>query len=787
MATNYMSTYGKLIHQSGYNVVPIQPGTKRPGHYTPGGWTALSGWSSFCRERPADGTVEIWSSWPGCGVGIACGNVVAIDVDVLDEDVADDIEVVIRQRLGNTPLKRIGKAPKFLLVYRADAPFKKMRMGPIEALCDGQQFVAHSIHPDTGSEYTWTEERPFDVPLGLLPRVTQQQVELALQIAYEALPEEMRVKRFEVVSDSAGPATASDRGLTAHQDAILSALEFIENPDLHWDDWNKIGMALFASSNGEAWGHEAWHTFSARAAKNNPDETEARWGTYHRSRPTSIGAGTVFKLARDAGWNPPPGLDYHHGYIDTSDVGSEIIEMLASASSSGLTVIDGGLCDDVQPEPEQHEPLPPDGFTKPDGNFPFASWFEDKGMRPVSHVANWIYNTAPRPHPELALASTLAMFGAIFGRNFQMARYGTRTNMLLVGVAPTGSGKEYSRACIKRLMQAADLLNYLGGDDIKSGAAVESMLKEHPARINMMDEFGLYLQGVFNMKAEGYKKEIGKKMLEFYSASSSMYKGSQYANQKDNPSVVIHNPIWCVYGTTTVETLRPVLQQSTQQDGTLPRMMFFDAQRRPAQRFDVDTTLPPPQPIVDFLQSIKASMPGIVGDLAAINSYLTPAESKTVEWTEESFEMFKAMSRWCDQLVEKRGVVWTRAMENTIKIGMIDAISADVFRPVLTPRSLQKAFDLIYWATTFLEKMIQTEGAENETDATQKKVLRTIMQHMPEEGGMTTGKIITLTTWLKKRERQEILEDLCDQGKLRSEVIKPGKQGGRPGVRYFLR
>ena len=68
---NYMDIYGKLIHQTGYNVIPIQPGTKKPGQWRPEGWSNMTDWSRFCREKPADGTVHIWSQWPGCGVGIA--------------------------------------------------------------------------------------------------------------------------------------------------------------------------------------------------------------------------------------------------------------------------------------------------------------------------------------------------------------------------------------------------------------------------------------------------------------------------------------------------------------------------------------------------------------------------------------------------------------------------------------------------------------------------------------------------------------------------------------------
>jgi Bifunctional DNA primase/polymerase, N-terminal/Family of unknown function (DUF5906) len=115
--------------------------------------------------------------------GVLCGDVVTFDVDVLDPELVERIVALIEGKLGPTPLVRIGRAPKTLLVYRPEEKFRKIEThelffpdgskAQIELLAEGQQFVADGIHPDTGQPYYWTDGTPADVPLKDLPLVSE--------------------------------------------------------------------------------------------------------------------------------------------------------------------------------------------------------------------------------------------------------------------------------------------------------------------------------------------------------------------------------------------------------------------------------------------------------------------------------------------------------------------------------------------------------------------------------------------------------------------------------------
>ena len=71
-----------------------------------------------------------------------------------------------------------------------------------------------------------------------------------------------------------------------------------------WEDWNKIGMAIFAASGGSADGFVIFDDFSSKSPKYNPHEVQKRWFNYRRSLPSRIGFGTLVHLAQRAGWRP---------------------------------------------------------------------------------------------------------------------------------------------------------------------------------------------------------------------------------------------------------------------------------------------------------------------------------------------------------------------------------------------------------------------------------------------------------------------------------------------------
>ena len=165
MTDSYMARLGARLVDNGYPILPIMPGTKKPGLFKGGAWRDYPGWTRHCARPTSQHELIVWSGWPDAGIGIPTGTVIGVDIDIHDAKLASRLEQLARAALGDTPAVRFGMHPKRLLVYRAAEPLSGMKAHPIEVLGLGQQFVAFAEHPDTMRPYEWPKESPADLPV----------------------------------------------------------------------------------------------------------------------------------------------------------------------------------------------------------------------------------------------------------------------------------------------------------------------------------------------------------------------------------------------------------------------------------------------------------------------------------------------------------------------------------------------------------------------------------------------------------------------------------------------
>lgn len=84
-------------------------------------------------------------------------------------------------------------------------------------------------------------------------------------------------------------------------DLVRLAMLVIPNENLSWEEWNKIGLATWAATEGT--GTEIFDAWSQKSTKYNFKETQRRWNHYFKSPPDSIGVNTLFWLANQVSSN----------------------------------------------------------------------------------------------------------------------------------------------------------------------------------------------------------------------------------------------------------------------------------------------------------------------------------------------------------------------------------------------------------------------------------------------------------------------------------------------------
>jgi predicted P-loop ATPase len=200
---------------NGYPPVPVAG--PRMKCRTPGKQPVMKDWRRVCASAD-EAEVRRWATAePGCtNTGISCESMACPDIDVPVPELAERIERAAVAMLGETPLRRVGRAPKVLRAYRVASGLPKIETPElflpdgtkvqVEVLGAGQQFVAYGIHPDTGQEYEWTNERPDEVPLAELPEVTEADLREFVAVAERMLRTAGGRTAKEIEAAEAGPA-----------------------------------------------------------------------------------------------------------------------------------------------------------------------------------------------------------------------------------------------------------------------------------------------------------------------------------------------------------------------------------------------------------------------------------------------------------------------------------------------------------------------------------------------------------------------------------------------------
>jgi len=279
----FMGDFGPMLIENGYNIIPVVKGTKRP---------AIANWS---RIKSTPEFIESWDA--DASIGITTGEVVAIDIDCYDRDVTNAIVMYCDQHIGKG-LRRIGRAPKGLLVFRTEENLKKLvsakysdREGNtncIEVLGKGQQFVAFGIHPETQEAYRWPKACPQSTHFDDLPTINAEQINALFEyFDTSCAPSDWTRLGYGLPATFSFPDAANDVLSIEHMKSTLDLSDEVINYHLDrvsaedYSQWILVGQALHHQFNGDDSGLEKWDLWSSKSANyKDSDECRDKWETF---------------------------------------------------------------------------------------------------------------------------------------------------------------------------------------------------------------------------------------------------------------------------------------------------------------------------------------------------------------------------------------------------------------------------------------------------------------------------------------------------------------------------
>ena len=337
---NYLREHGPALISNGYKIIPIKRGCKAP--------LGVKNWTNIEADLNQLGQ---WASSGFEGVGVLCKYNPAVDIDIMDSEVSAMMVAKVTEQFGVQMYARIGKAPKTLLAFKTDKPFKKVRSRTyedqfgdrhaVEILGDGQQYVAYAEHPDTLRPYKWVGTGLDGLVHGSLPSI---EYEGALQVvrAFEQIAEE------RVASDGWVKVQDGTRGLGAGESVSktgdveegISPLADFSNlrPRLNitdqevkddlaclsadeYDRWVRVGMALYHQYQGRPEGLNVWNEWSQTSSHYSDSHAlEIRWrGFAPKGDRRQVTFASVRRWARDARMERDPLGEFLDRYVYVAD------------------------------------------------------------------------------------------------------------------------------------------------------------------------------------------------------------------------------------------------------------------------------------------------------------------------------------------------------------------------------------------------------------------------------------------------------------------------------------
>ena len=679
-----------------------------------------------------------WEKWPNSNIAITFDGtgLCALDIDrkadvdgyLWLEAFEDQIPSCPRQITPSGGMHLILKVPEGEEVRNSQ---DKLARG-VDVRGNGGYIMAAPSDHAAGSAYYW-EDSPLEFEPPTVPPWLMELIGASVQRSSVPGGNKWRV------------SNEMDMGKRAE---IVDALQYID-PETR-ATWLRVGMAIHSEFAHEG-GLDLWEEWSAKSDKFDPKMQRYTWDRFDSFGGVNLPA--IFAMAEENGWT---------NTAKKSEAGEELEEIEVDL--------------DLKPweQPEEMRSLPP-------------HLIEDARVGALGLFMGWSSQTARIDQPILSLAAAISMFGTVFGRFFECN--GTRTNIFALGVAASGAGKENARQCCKRLLESAQLEQYLGAEDFASGAALYKEMKESSKRLFLLDEFGKVMAKIVSAKANSAEIDIGDSFLRIYNgASDNKVRGKARATAERED---LSQPHACIYGCST-PSFYDSLTGSVAIDGLMSRFLVFDV---PVQKKYVENRKPisatnPPSNLISCLDRVnewQIKKQGQAGNLVQVAMAGIQPNIQQIEMSDDAQSViFDEMS---DQIADARektgeqfGDIWARAKEQATKLAMIRALCAWLPKdldttplPVVSADDAKWAKDVVLWCVSRLVVEVQARSAESKHEANLKRIIKSVQDlHVKGKEWISKSELTRKTQHLTNNERDQCLQTAIETGQI--EMEKDGRK-----------
>lgn len=385
-------------------------------------------------------------------------------------------------------------------------------------------------------------------------------------------------------------------------------------------------------------------------------------------------------------------------------------------------------------------PPPPLEERKPSATVSASPYSVPPGL--VGEIALFTYAQAPRPVAEIALAAGIGLVSGIVGRAFNV--FGNGTNVYILLLAPTGTGKEAPSTAIAKLMQAASAhtlagqigqtklaegglplaKGFIGASDFSSAPALHRKLAKQISFLSIINEFGELLGLLFD-KPNMNMRTLRKMIVQLYEKSKrgNTLGAAAYADiEKDIAELL--SPALSILAESVPGSVYGSVDDSAVTSGFLTRFSFIEYNgKRPPLNENCGNV----EPSAGLVQKIA--------DLCAIAASLNSKNAVTeVTADVEAMAVLRAFNHECDNLInsetdEVRLAIYTRSYVKVLKLAAIIAVGCNPYAPTITREIADWSIEIErHTANTLIQKFSQgLIGDVSQSEVARQNKIRSVV------------------------------------------------------------
>lgn len=353
----------------------------------------------------------------------------------------------------------------------------------------------------------------------------------------------------------------------------------------------------------------------------------------------------------------------------------------------------------------------------------------------LGELAQFIYNAAPRPVPEVALAGAIGLLAGIAGRAYNIS--GTGLNQYVLLIAQTGVGKESLASGIDRVMNAVQVqvptaVDFVGPSEIASGQAlVKYISKTSQCFVSVLGEFGLRLQSMSSQTANSSEVSLRRMLLDLYNKSGhgQTFRASIYADSEKNTKVT-EAPSFSILGESTPERFYGALSEDMISEGLLPRFMLieYNGIRPPYNKLHQEAK--PTFQLIDKIAALTANASTLMHARKVIN----------ISMSEQAQTLADAFDKHADKEInntrkEVLRQLWNRAHMKVLKLSGLIAVGVNMSDPCIQAEHVLYSIKMIEEDIMALSTKFEAGEIGNNSSETKqsKEVIRCVRDYIQED------------------------------------------------------